>query len=671
MVGLSRAMGPAARRRPRRVRPSRLKAAPQVRARPEPRVAPYPALRSLPAPAPLAMPEQRLDQGPSHLAPIIDVGLRRVLLIGLTLALTAAAGWRMADILAPGGLGLADLGMLALFCVLFAWIAFAFLSGAAGLVLTWRGARARWRPRPVIFTRTALLAPVYNEDPHRVLAGLEAVHEDLAACGVAELYDIFVLSDTRDPDIARDEATGVLRLRARTGAPDRFFYRRRAQNRDRKAGNIAEWVTACGADYEGMVILDADSLMSGDTLVRLTAELERDARAGLIQTLPTIINGSTLFARMQQFAGRLYGPMVARGQAWWSGAEGNYWGHNAIIRTQAFAACAGLPHIEGGKPFGGHILSHDFVEAALLRRGGWAVRMAAHLDGSYEEAPPSLPDMAVRDRRWCQGNLQHAAVLPARGLHWVSRLHLARGILAYATSPLWLGFLIVGGMVWASQRDALAAASSSALALFAVTMAMLMAPKAMAAAMSLSQAGARRAYGGPARLLAGVVAELVLSSLMAASMMLMQSRAVVDVLLGRDSGWNAQTRDDPQISLADAWRRHRRHTATGLAWVVAAGLLDPMLLAWTSPLALGLVFSAPLTVWTSRASTPGRGGLFQTPEDVAPPRVISRANALRLRHEGERAARLQIDRLMSEPVPPHIPAAVRVQPWRQEADVIS
>lgn len=671
MASLSRAMGPATRRRRRRLRPSRLKTAPQAKATVERRRIPYPALRSLPEPAPLAMPEQRLDQGPGRLAPLLDVGLRRVLLIGLTLAMTGAAGMRMADILAPGGLGFADVGMLILFCILFAWIAFAFLSGVAGLVLTWRAAGAPWRPRPVIFTRTALLAPVYNEDPDRVLAGLEAIYEDLVACGVAELYDIFVLSDTRDPDIARAEATGVLRLRARTGAPDRFFYRRRALNRDRKAGNIAEWVTACGGAYEAMVILDADSLMSGDTLVRLTAELERDPRAGLIQTLPTIINGSTLFARMQQFAGSLYGPMVARGQAWWSGAEGNYWGHNAIIRTRAFADCAGLPHIPGGKPFGGHILSHDFVEAALLRRGGWAVRMAAHLDGSYEEAPPSLVDMAVRDRRWCQGNLQHSAVLPARGLHWVSRLHMARGILSYATSPLWLGFLILGGVVWAEQRHESGGPPSAALVLFGVTMAMLMAPKAMASAMAFGQAGVRRAYGGSTRLLAGVVAELVLSSLMAASMMLMQSRAVVDVLLGRDSGWNAQTRDDPQISLADAWRRHRRHTAVGLAWVVVAGLLDPMLLAWTSPLALGLVFSVPLTVWTSRANRPGRRGLFQTPEDAAPPRVISRANALRLRHEGERAARLEIERLMSEPVPPHVPAAVRVQPWRQEADLIS
>ena len=653
---------PARKRPPRARPPARPRRRPQARPAARPPKADQPALRSLPPRQPLDMPEQRLDLAPGARAELGSPAWRRALLIGMTAAMTAAAGLSMADLLAPGGFGPADAGMLALFCILFAWIAFAFLSAAAGLVLSWRAAQARWSARPVILTRTALLAPVYNEDPGRVLAGVEAIHEDLAACGVAELYDIYVLSDTRDPDIARAEATGVLRLRARTGAPDRFFYRRRAINRDKKAGNIADWVRQFGAGYEGMVILDADSLMSGDTLVRLTAALEADPKAGLIQTLPTIINGETLFARMQQFAGRVFGPSVAQGQAWWSGAEGNYWGHNAIIRTRAFAACAGLPHIGGGKPFGGHILSHDFVEAALLRRGGWAVRMAAHLEGSYEEAPPSLPDMAVRDRRWCQGNLQHAAVLPARGLHWVSRLHLARGILSYATAPLWLGFLVLGGLVWAQQRPFPGAGSPTGAAmLFAVTMALLLAPKLLAVGLAAAIPAARRAFGGAVRLFSGFVGEVVLSSLMAAPLMLMQSRAVADVLLGRDSGWNAQTRDDPQISLADAWRRHRRHTVMGLVWAAGAMAVDPMLLAWTSPLALGLVLSAPLTVWTSRARSDRGFGLFRTPEDVAPPRVISRAAELRARHEGEAAIRRQIDKLMAAPVPVHTPALPRVR----------
>jgi membrane glycosyltransferase len=125
--------------------------------------------------------------------------------------------------------------------------------------------------------------------------------------------------------------------------------------------------------------------------------------------VPLIVNRTSLFARVQQFASRLYGPMLSEGLAWWSGSEGNYWGHNAIIRTRAFAEQAGLPRLPGRKPFGGEILSHDFVEAALLRRGGWDVRMAPQLYGSFEECPPSLPDLIVRERRWCQGNLQHEA----------------------------------------------------------------------------------------------------------------------------------------------------------------------------------------------------------------------------------------------------------------------
>src|SRR5690606_28111819 len=240
------------------------------------------------------------------------------------------------------------------------------------------------------------------------------------------------------------EEAAFLTLRDRTDGHDRIFYRRRAKNTERKAGNIADWVRRFGAAYETMIILDADSVMSADTLVRMSAAIERNPDVGLIQTLPVIVNGSTLFARLQQFAGRVYGPLIAHGIAWWHGSESNYWGHNAAIRTRAFAEQAGLPELRGRKPFGGHILSHDFVEAALMRRGGWAIHMVPGLKGSYEESPPSLTEVAARDRRWCQGNLQHAAVLPARGLHWISRLHMLQGIGSYITAPMWLGFLLVG-----------------------------------------------------------------------------------------------------------------------------------------------------------------------------------------------------------------------------------
>lgn len=634
-----------------------------------------PALRSLPPRKPLSMPVQSLDKDEMGQAcvPFLDSrAWRRTAVVGATLISTLGASAVMARLLEPKGFSLADAAMLSLFVLLFAWVAFAFVSAVAGFVLMWRARDLEpWRPQPIIFSRTALLMPTYNEDPGRILSGLQAIYEELEAMGVAELYDIFVLSDTRDGAIAQAEATGVLRLRLKLEAPERIFYRRRALNQDRKAGNVADWVTQFGAGYEAMIILDADSLMTGDTIVRLTAAMERDRKVGLIQTLPSIIGASTLFARLQQFAARAYGPVIAQGQAWWSGAEGNYWGHNAIIRTRAFAACAGLPHIESGKPFGGHIMSHDFVEAALLRRGGWAVRMAPDLTGSFEEAPPSLLDMAVRDRRWCQGNLQHSAVLGGKGLHWVSRLHLARGVLAYLTAPLWLAFLVVGGVVWFQQRDAGHAIDASlAGALFAATMALLLIPKLMGALLIGRDKAARQASGGAWGIVRSVVAEVAISALMAPVFMLMHSRAVVDVLRGRHSGWAAQQRDEGRLKFKRAWRHHWLHTLLGLGWGAAAFVLDPVLLAWTSPVAMGLVLAMPLSMVTSRADAGAasrRLGLFVTPEETSAPEVASRAATLRAQYDAEAGVRFEIDRLFRAPAQVYRPEVQGAPAYQQAA----
>ena len=627
---------------------------------------PEPALQSLPTRRPLLMPVQDLKADPvgGSRRPLPDSrAWRRNLLIATTVVSTLAAAAVMARLLLPGGITAMDGVELVLFAVLFGWVAFAFASAVAGFVVMWRARDLEpWRPQPIIFTRTALLMPTYNEDVGRVLAGVLAIYEELQDKGVAELYDLFILSDTRDEDIARAEAAGVLRLRLRLNAQQRIFYRRRAHNPDRKAGNIADWVKRFGAAYESMLILDADSLMTGDAIIRLTAAMERDPGVGLIQTLPTVVGAATLFARVQQFAGRIYGPLIAQGQAWWSGDEGNYWGHNAIIRTAAFAACAGLPRIEKAGPFSGHIMSHDFVEAALLRRGGWAVRMAPALGGSFEETPPSLIDMAVRDRRWCQGNLQHSAVLPAAGLHWISRLHLARGILAYLTAPLWLAFLAVGALVWVEQRGASHDPVIVILGgvLFALTMGFLLAPKLMGAALMARSSDARRACGGGARMSLGVMAEIVLSALIAPVFMLIQSRAVIDVLRGRHSGWAAQRRDDGRLLFRTAWRRHWLHTATGLVWGSAALALDPALFAWTLPVAAGLVLSIPLSMLTSRTDigqASRRLGLFLTPEEKRAPMVMARAARLRADYSGEEPVRQEIDRLFRAPVPMHMPAA--------------
>jgi membrane glycosyltransferase len=392
-----------------------------------------------------------------------------------------------------------------------------------------------------------------------------------------------------------------------------------------------------------MLILDADSLMTGDTIVRLVAAMEEHPKAALIQTLPIVVNARSLFARWQQFAGRLYGPMLAAGIAWWHGSESNYWGHNAIIRVHAFAQYAGLPELGGRKPFGGYILSHDFIEAALMRRGGWAIHMAPKLGGSYEESPPTLSDFAARDRRWCQGNLQHLALLPTRGFHWVSRLHLLTGIGSYLTAPLWLIFLVSGILVslqaqfvrpeyfpkgyslfpqWPAQDPILAAW------VFVGTMGMLIAPKLLAFLVLLTDRDARKKFGGGFRVLAGIIAETILSGLTAPVMMIFQSSAVSEILLGRDAGWQVQRRDDGGVPHRDTVRTYAVPTLFGIAMAVSAYAVSLPLLLWMMPVILGLLLAIPIAMLSSSAGSGRRPGLFRTPEQTAPPRVLSRANEL-------------------------------------------
>jgi membrane glycosyltransferase len=334
--------------------------------------------------------------------------------------------------------------------------------------------------------------------------------------------------------------------------------------------------------------------------------------------------------------------MLAAGIAWWHGPEGNYWGHNAIIRVRAFAECAGLPELSGRKPFGGHILSHDFIEAALMRRGGWAIHMAPRLGGSYEESPPSLLDFAARDRRWCQGNLQHLALLPTRGFHWVSRLHLMTGIGSYLTAPLWLSFLLLGIMVslqaqfvrpeyfpkgyslfptWPAQDPILAAW------VFVGTMGMLILPKFLALIVVLTTGDTRRKFGGGFLIVAGIFAETILSGLTAPVMMIFQSSAVGEILLGRDAGWQVQRRDDGGVSRGEIFRKYSVPTLFGIAMAASAYAVSLPLLLWMMPVILGLLLAIPIGNWSSSGGARSPW-LFRTPEQTAPPPVLARANEL-------------------------------------------
>jgi membrane glycosyltransferase len=611
----------------------------------------YPAL---PPETPLAMPRQSLREVPPlrgrPKSGLSSAGLRRVVVFGSAIAVTGVAAWQMYEVLKVGGLTPLEAIILALFTILFAWIALSFVSAVIGFFVLLSGRRPCLgidlnTPLPTVDVRTALLLPTYNEDPHRVFARLQAIYESVAATGRLPKFDFFVLSDSTDPRTWVLEEAAFLRLRRKFG-PGRLFYRHRLANTERKAGNIADWVTRFGAAYEAMIVLDADSLMNGDTVVRLASAMQCNSHIGLIQTLPVLLNARTLFARLQQFAGSLYGPTIAAGIAWWHGSESNYWGHNAIIRVAAFASSAGLPVLSGWHVFGGHILSHDFVEAALMRRAGWAIHIIPELGGSYEESPPTITEYSVRDRRWCQGNLQHAGVLPARGLHWVSRLHLLTGIGSYITAPLWLVFLLVGVLIslqaefirpeyfpksatlfpqWPAQ-DPIRAAY-----VFGGTMGLLLLPKLFGWLAASARRPSRHAMGGIVRGFVSLCLEVLISALIAPIMMMKQCRAVVEILLGRDAGWSAQRRDESATALAEAMRRYGSMMVLGVVFAFIAYAVSPSLLLWMLPVVAGLVLAVPLVVLTGsmRVADELRAiGLLLTPEERHAPLILQRANKL-------------------------------------------
>jgi membrane glycosyltransferase len=608
----------------------------------------------LPPESPMAMPTQPLHEfrGHNHIAASAPrpLWLRRACIFIGTAALTAAGCYEMYEVVQVGGVTTLEWMVLTLFVLLFAWIAFSFMSALAGFFVLLFRMRDPLdidpkSPLPSIRSKSAMLLPTYNEDPYRIMARLRAICESVQQTGYASQFDWFVLSDTTDPSVWIAEEKSFLQLRRDFGA-SRVFYRHRPENTARKAGNIEDWVKRFGAGFDHMIILDADSLMTGDAIVRLVAAMEKHPAVALIQTLPVVVNAKTLFARLQQFAGRLYGPLIAAGTAWWHGTEGNYWGHNAIIRVCAFAQKAGLPELRGRKPFGGHILSHDFVEAALMRRGGWAIRMAPALGGSFEECPPSLLEFAARDRRWCQGNLQHLAVLPARGLHWVSRLHLLTGIGSYITAPFWLIFLVLGILIslqaqfvrpeyfpkgfslfpkWPAQDPVLAAW------VFLGTMGLLILPKLLSFILLLTQADNRKQFGGGVIAFIGILIETILSGLTAPVMMIFQSSAVGEILLGRDAGWQVQRRDDGKVPRREMIRKYTMPTIFGVLMAISAYAVSLPLLFWMAPVIFGLLLAIPIAALSSTAGsgfTHRRLRLFATPEQAAPPPVLIRANEL-------------------------------------------
>jgi membrane glycosyltransferase len=571
-------------------------------------------------------------------------GWRRLLLLVLVLATAAMGTWLMVPVVSARGPEVLKFIFLPTFVLLFAWAAISFWSGVFGFLLgvlrlhpvslRRRGAADSALPR--LGERTAILMPVYNEEPAEVFARLREVWRSLEATGQGDAFDFFVLSDTTNADVAREEEAAFEQMRRDFATGERLSYRRRAANPGKKAGNIAEWIDTRGARFAYFVILDADSLMHGATLVRLAALMEANPKTGLIQTHIVPMGRETLFARALQFSARLTGAVLAMGTSFWQLGETNYYGHNAIIRTRAFADCCRLPVLSGKPPLGGEILSHDFVEAAFLRRGGWHCWLLPELRGSYEEVPSNLLDYAVRDRRWVQGNLQHARLLLAPGLHPMSRLHLAMGIFAYLASPLWLLLLTLSSAMVVDHQltgDIYFGPTRTLFpqwpryhwpeihGLLGLTGVLLFGPKILALTLRLWSTRSARRFGGRIALVLSFLLEAVFSTLLAPVMMLFHTTFVVRILAGNAVGWPAQPRGDRGMAWRQALARHTGHALLGIATLAALGLLAPDYVPWILPVVTGLLLSVPMAVISSRRGVgiaARKLRLFVTPEEGSP-----------------------------------------------------
>jgi membrane glycosyltransferase len=571
--------------------------------------------------------------------------LRRRILLGALVAVPSVVAARfMIDVLPHQGGNWRELVISIFFGALFGWISIGFWTALAGFAILasrrdrFAVTRASVETEEVASDprgRTAIVMPICEEPVDRVFAGLRATDRSLVRTGRSSEFDIFILSDTADADRWVDEEMAWFDW-CRGGGLGRVFYRRRRIRVERKSGNVAEFCRRWGVNYRYMIVLDADSVMAGDTLVRLVDMMESLPNTAVIQTVPVSVGRLSLFGRLQQFANRVYGPMFATGLHFWQLGDGQYWGHNAIIRVAPFMEHCSLPTLPGKPPMGGEILSHDFVEAALLGRAGWDLWLAYDLGGSYEESVASLLEEMKRDRRWCQGNLQHLRLVVTRGIAGAHRALFLNGILSYVSALLWFCFLALSSAeaVWQAVRqpEYFPAAHSLfpdwpvwrpdwAIALAVITAAILFLPKILSLVL-ITLRGESAGFGGVFRLWWSAVLEVLFSAVLAPIRMVFHTRYVLTNLFGYTVTWRSSTREDSETSWTEAVRHHGFDTVVASAWGMAVFWLNPSYFWWLTPIVVGLVLSVPISVLASRVriGTAARASrLFLIPEETEPP----------------------------------------------------
>ncbi len=573
---------------------------------------------------------------------------RRLVFFTLTFLLTAFATLLMMDLYWRMGYNFPTIINTILFFILFWQISFGAMHTLFGLFS---------RPRKRIFDHitqtiaddkediplgsTAILMPCYNEETKRVYEGIRTIYKSIEKTGQIEHFDFFILSDSTNPDRWVPEEAFWLELCQQLNAFGRIHYRRRENNFHKKAGNVADFLRSWGKRYRYMLCLDADSIMSGECIVNLGKIMEKNPNVGICQTAPIIVRGETLYARMMQFASNFYGSVFQTGLNYWQQEGGNFWGHNAILRIEPFMEYCALPKLPGKEPFGGKILSHDFVEAALMRKAGWFVWLAYDQSGSWEEGPPDLIESAKRDRRWCQGNLQHTWLVLSKGLFPTNRIHMINGIMSYASSLIWLMFLLVTSFIIYRQSvsglsmltvpsmiDFLnVSVNQEGFIIFFITIGVLFTPKICCVLRKIFSKQEAINFGGRLNIILSVFVETVLSALIAPVLMIFNSKFVIFTLLGKGVSWGTQNRSSGDgIAFSTAVRTHWFQTLLGLVWAYYAYRSGSAFFWWLSPIFISLILSIPVSILLSKTSAGDffkKMGIFLIPSDVNPPEELS------------------------------------------------
>jgi membrane glycosyltransferase len=575
--------------------------------------------------------------------------LRRTLIFILILVQVTVGTYYFSAILPRHRETAVETCLVVVFAVLFAWIATGFWTAVLGFALRrFGGDRCSLLRRhkadqldstPAV--RTAIVMPLYHEPVERSLAGLRAIYESLERLGHLGQFDFFILSDSRDPEIWLGEQACWHRLCQELHAFGRIHYRRRTIQMRHKSGNIADFLRRWGSNYQYFMVLDADSVMSGHSIVRMVNIMELEPSVGILQSNPAIIRARSAFARVHQFASRAYGSIFAAGLAGLQLGDAAYWGHNALIRTAPFMKFCGLRNLSGLGLFSGPITSHDFVEAAFMRRAGYEVWFEPGMAGSYEEYPPTLVDDLARDRRWCKGNMQHIWLLArGRGIKFAHRMVFSYGVMSYLASPLWLLFLVLSTIevarftlwpinyfptehslfpFWPQWHP------DWAIGLVTSVIALLFLPKLLAV-IDLVRTRQVHGFGGFGRLICSVLLESLVSILIAPIRMLEHTRFVFEAAFNMSFRWAGQNRS-AETEWREALIHHAPGTVAAASWAGFAFWLKPLYFLWSLPITLALILAAPTSVLLSRiwlGEWLYQRKLMTVPEESSPPEILVR-----------------------------------------------